>query len=73
MASLVYVHLILRSSALICEIRCTPSLITAFREAFILKWLVCAINVASTYQENIKVRATPHPIRVMAQPNRMMP
>ncbi len=30
-----YVHLILRSSALICEIRCAPSLITAFGEAII--------------------------------------
>jgi len=35
------------------KIRCAPRIITAFREAFILKWLVCAINWASTYQENI--------------------
>ncbi len=54
MASLVYVHL---NSSVICIkyaiIGCAPSLITAFREAFILKWLVCAINGASTYHENI--------------------
>jgi hypothetical protein len=44
-----------------------PLVITAFREAFILKWLACAIKGAGTYQEIFQDRTTPRSTRAMAQ------
>ena len=52
---------------------CAPSLITTFREAFILKWMVCAVNVASTYQENILGSDDSTLNQSYGSPNRMMP
>ena len=54
-------------------ILCAPSLITAFKEAFILKWMVCAVNVASTYHENIPGSDDSKINQIDGSPNRMMP